>query len=44
MSKVLAAIDNSAAARPVLASAAALADLLGAELEAIHVREDGYDR
>jgi nucleotide-binding universal stress UspA family protein len=41
MSKVLAAIDNSAAARPVLASAVALAGLLGAELEAIHIREDG---
>jgi nucleotide-binding universal stress UspA family protein len=42
MSNVLAAIDNSAAARPVLASAAALADLLGAGLEAIHIREDGH--
>jgi Universal stress protein family len=42
MSKVLAALDNSAAARPVLVSAAALARLLGTEVEAIHIREDGH--
>ncbi len=41
MSKVIAALDNSAAARPVLATAAALARLLDAELEAVHVIEDG---
>jgi len=41
MSKVLAAVDNSAAARPVLAAAAAIAELLEAEVEGIHVREDG---
>jgi nucleotide-binding universal stress UspA family protein len=42
MSKVLAAIDNSAAARPVLSAAVAVAGLLGAEVEAVHAREDGY--
>lgn len=41
MSKLIAAIDDSAAARPVLATATALAQLLQAELEAVHVREDG---
>ena len=41
MSKVVAAIDNSSAARPVLATAAAVARLLSAELEAVHVRVDG---
>lgn len=41
MSRVIAAVDSSAAARPVLDTAAALARLLGAELEALHVREDG---
>jgi nucleotide-binding universal stress UspA family protein len=41
MTKILAAIDNSAAARPVLAVAAALADLLAVDVEALHVREDG---
>jgi nucleotide-binding universal stress UspA family protein len=41
MSRVVAAIDSSAAAQPVLATAAAMAALLGAELEALHVREDG---
>jgi nucleotide-binding universal stress UspA family protein len=40
MSKVMVAIDNSAAARPVLAVAEAVAALLGVELEAVHVRED----
>jgi len=41
MSKVLAAIDNSAAARPVLAAGAAFARLLHADLEALHLRENG---
>ncbi len=41
MRKVLAAIDNSAAARPVLATAAAVAQLLEAEVEGLHIREDG---
>jgi hypothetical protein len=41
MSKVIAAIDNSPAARPVLAASAAIADLLQADLEALHVCEDG---
>lgn len=41
MMKVLAAIDNTAAARPVLAAATAFADLLDAEVEALHAREDG---
>lgn len=38
---VLAAIDNSAAARPVLATAAAVAELFGADPVAIHARGDG---
>ena len=38
MSRVLAAIDNSAAARPVLRAACVFAALLGAVPEAIHVR------
>lgn len=38
---VLAAIDNSAAASPVLATAGALARPLGSRVEAVHVREDG---
>lgn len=41
MNKVLAEIDNSAAARPVLAVARALADILSVDVEAVHVREDG---
>jgi nucleotide-binding universal stress UspA family protein len=41
MSTVLAAIDNSAAAGPVLAAANAIASRLGWEVEALHVREDG---
>lgn len=43
MSKVLAAIDDSAAARPVLAMSAALASVLGATVEAVHV-SDGDGR
>jgi nucleotide-binding universal stress UspA family protein len=42
MSKVLAAIDNSAAARPVLSAAIAVADLLGANVAAVHAPENGY--
>lgn len=41
MSLLLAAIDDSAAARPVLEVARRLAELLGAQLEAVHVQEDG---
>jgi nucleotide-binding universal stress UspA family protein len=41
MNTILAAIDNSAAARPVLAVATALGDLLGLAVEALHAREDG---
>ena len=40
MSTVIAAIDNSTTARPVLIAATALARLLGAEAHAIHVAED----
>jgi len=38
MTRVLAAVDRSAAATPVLSTAAALAGLLGAEVDAVHVR------
>lgn len=41
--KVLAAVDNTAAATPVLAVARRVADLYGVEVEAIHIREDGTD-
>jgi nucleotide-binding universal stress UspA family protein len=41
MTKVIAAIDNSAAARPVLEVTSALARVLDATAEAVHVREDG---
>jgi nucleotide-binding universal stress UspA family protein len=41
MKIVLAALDNSLAARPVLATALALADLLEAAVEAVHVQADG---
>lgn len=41
MTRVLAALDDSATAQPVLATASAVARLLGAELEAVHVRTDG---
>jgi nucleotide-binding universal stress UspA family protein len=40
MPLVIAAIDNSAAARPVLAGAAALGQLLGAGVEAVHVADE----
>ena len=41
MTKVIAALDNSLAARPVVAAATALAQLLGREVEALHVGENG---
>lgn len=41
MTTLLAAIDNNAAARPVLATAAVLADVLEAHVQALHVQEDG---
>jgi len=42
VTRVLAVIDSSAAARPVLSAAAATADLLRADLYALHVRERGW--
>ena len=44
MSVVLAAIDNSAAARPVLEMAGELARLTGAEVETVHVEEAAAPR
>jgi hypothetical protein len=41
MRRVVACIDNSVASRPVLAAANALAPVLGASVEAVHVAEDG---
>jgi len=41
MRKVIAALDNSSAARAVLATAGNVAQLFGAEVEAVHVGEDG---
>lgn len=41
MKKVLAALDNSLAGKSLLAAASTLATLLGAEVEALHVRTDG---
>ncbi len=41
MTKVLAALDNSLAGKPVLATGQALAELLGTDLEAVHVKVDG---
>jgi nucleotide-binding universal stress UspA family protein len=41
MSKVIAALDTSMAAQPVLLSALSLGRALGAEVEAVHVSEDG---
>src|ERR1019366_7686934 len=41
MKKVIAAIDNSATARPVLAMAQAVASALAGALDALHVTEDG---
>lgn len=39
--KILAAIDNSPAARPVLAVACSLGRVLDVDVEAVHVRENG---
>jgi nucleotide-binding universal stress UspA family protein len=41
MRKIVAALDNSLAARPLLATARALAAVLDAEVEALHVAVDG---
>ena len=43
MTRVVAAIDNSAAARSVLGVGQAVAPALGADLEAVHVLEDGHE-
>jgi hypothetical protein len=43
MKKVIAALDNSLAAGPVMATAVALARLLDAEVDALHVRVDGEE-
>jgi nucleotide-binding universal stress UspA family protein len=43
MRTVLAGIDDSAAAGPVLSAAKAAATLLGAHIKAMHVRENGTD-
>jgi universal stress protein family protein len=41
MTKVVAALDNSAAAGPVLATATSLAKLFGSTVDPVHVQEDG---
>jgi nucleotide-binding universal stress UspA family protein len=41
MKTVLAAVDNSLAGRPVIATAEAFAAILGAGVEAVHVQTDG---
>ena len=41
MSKVIAALDTSLAANPVLRTAVALGETLGSEVEAVHVTVDG---
>ncbi len=41
MTTLLAAVDNSAASCPVISAATALARVLGATVEAVHVAEDG---
>jgi nucleotide-binding universal stress UspA family protein len=43
MTKLLAAVDNSTAALPVVGTACAVADLFGAKVEALHVTVDGAD-
>ena len=43
MRKVIAAIDDTASAARVLATATAVARLFGAEVEAAHVGEDGHE-
>jgi nucleotide-binding universal stress UspA family protein len=42
MNKVLAALDNTPASASVLASAQALASLLGSDVEALHVQTNGH--
>jgi nucleotide-binding universal stress UspA family protein len=42
MRKVIAGIDNSLAAGPVLAAAGAVAQLFDASVEALHVRQNGH--
>ena len=41
MSRIIAAIDNSPAARPVLAMAKAVAPFFAADVEAVHVVQNG---
>ena len=41
MNRILAAVDNSLAATPVLATARSLAPVLDAEVQALHVNVDG---
>ena len=41
MTRVIAAVDNSLAARPVLATAQSLAELLGSTVDPVHVRTNG---
>lgn len=43
MTDVIAAVDNSAAAAPVIATAVRVAELYDATLLALHVREDGVE-
>lgn len=43
MTTIIAALDNSLAARPVLAAAQALAKVLDAQVEVLHVSVDGAD-
>lgn len=43
MSRIVAALDNSPAARPVLLVARALGPVLGADVEAVHVADDEGD-
>ena len=41
MTKLLAAVDNSTAALPVVGTACAVAELFGVKVEVLHVTEDG---
>src|SRR5205085_2736304 len=41
MNRIIAALDNGLAARPVMRTATALAPLLDARVEALHVADDG---
>jgi len=43
MKRVLAAVDNSAVTRPVLSMARAVASVLGAEVDAVHIAADGHE-